>query len=92
MRYASSVTDVARHFADYLNRVSFRGERIVLMRGKRAIAELGPVSMGRPLKDLPDLLASLPHLDETEAASYAEDLDRARSEIGGLPLRDPWES
>jgi antitoxin (DNA-binding transcriptional repressor) of toxin-antitoxin stability system len=38
-----SVTEVARHFADYINRVVYRGERFVLMRGNRPVAELGPL-------------------------------------------------
>lgn len=92
MRYSTSVTEVARHFSDYLNRVAFRGERFVLMRGKRAMAELIPISTGRPLKDLPGLLASLPHLGEEDAASYAADIEAARAELAHLPLRDPWES
>jgi antitoxin (DNA-binding transcriptional repressor) of toxin-antitoxin stability system len=92
MRYSTSVTEVARHFSDYLNRVAFRGERFVLMRGKRAMAELIPISTGRPLKDLPGLLASLPHLGAEDAASYAADIEAARAELAHLPLRDPWES
>ena len=34
-----SVTEVARHFADYINRVVYRGERFVLMRGNKPVAE-----------------------------------------------------
>jgi len=92
MRYTPSVTEVARHFAEYVNRVAYRGERFVLMRGKRPVAELGPVPAGRRLGDLPDLLASLPRLSEPEAAALGKDIAAARSEMAHAPVRDPWES
>ncbi|MDB4947888.1 MAG: Antitoxin [Gemmatimonadetes bacterium] len=92
MKLTPSVAEVARNFADYVNRVAVRGESFVLMRGTRAVAELRPVVTGRKLRDLPEILASLPHLTEAEAASFGEDVERARSELSALPLIDPWES
>lgn len=87
-----SVTELARNFAKYINRVAFRGERFVLTRGRRPIAELGPVPEGKRLAELPDLLASLPHLADGDAAKFAEDLSAARTELSGVPLHDPWRS
>jgi antitoxin (DNA-binding transcriptional repressor) of toxin-antitoxin stability system len=87
-----SVTEVARNFADYINRVAYGGERFVLMRGGKAVAELVPVPSGRPLRELPELLASLPHLAEEEAESFEKDLAAARAELVQIPVRDPWES
>jgi hypothetical protein len=92
MRYSPSVTDVARNFADYVNRVSFRGERFVLMRGRRAVAELRPVPAGMRLGNLPELLASLPRLGAEEAASFEADLAAARTQLGTMPEADVWES
>jgi antitoxin (DNA-binding transcriptional repressor) of toxin-antitoxin stability system len=92
MRSAPSVTDVARNFAEYINRVAFRGERFVLMRGKRPVAELRPVATGKRLRELPALLASLPRLSESEAVDLAADLDAARRDLSQASLRDPWES
>jgi antitoxin (DNA-binding transcriptional repressor) of toxin-antitoxin stability system len=92
MRYSPSVTEVARNFADYINRVAFRGERFVLMRGRRAVAELRPVPAGMRLGDLPELLASLPGLSPEEATDLASDLSNAREVLAALPVRDPWES
>jgi antitoxin (DNA-binding transcriptional repressor) of toxin-antitoxin stability system len=88
----ASVTDVARHFAAYVNRVAFRRERFVLTRGKKPVAELGPVPVGKRLGELPALLASLPRLTADEAASWADDLESARAEVAEKPARDPWES
>jgi antitoxin (DNA-binding transcriptional repressor) of toxin-antitoxin stability system len=92
MRFNPSVTEVARHFADYVNRVAFRGERFTLMRGKKPVAELRPVPAGRRLGELPELLSSLPRLSAEDAAALAEDLDAARQEIAEQPLRDAWAS
>ena len=44
MSWTLTVTEVARHFAEYLNRVASRGECFVLMRGNKPIAELRPVA------------------------------------------------
>jgi antitoxin (DNA-binding transcriptional repressor) of toxin-antitoxin stability system len=87
-----SVTEVARHFADYINRVVYRGERFVLMRGNKPVAELGPVPAGKRVAELPDLIASLPRLSEDEAAEFAEDLVSARSMLSATDVRDPWAS
>jgi len=36
---------------------------------------------GRPLRDLPEILASLPHLSEEEAAIFALDIEAAKAEL-----------
>ena len=64
----------------------------MLMRGKRAVAELRPVPAGKRLDELPALLASLPHLSLENAASFATDLDEARAALSREPLRDVWAS
>jgi antitoxin (DNA-binding transcriptional repressor) of toxin-antitoxin stability system len=87
-----SVTEIARHFADYINRVVYRGERFVLMRGNKPVAELGPLPAGKRLAELPGLLGSLPRLSETEAEAFAEDLAEARSILATTDVRDPWAS
>ncbi len=87
-----SVTEVARNLADFLNRVAYRGERFILMRGGRDVAELRPVVSGLRLAELPGLIERLPHLTAAEALDFATDLDTARGEIAALPDRDPWAS
>ena len=47
MALTLSVTEVARHFAEYINRVSYRGESFVLVRGNKPVAELRPPSCGQ---------------------------------------------
>ena len=92
MKNRPSVTDVARNFAEYINRVAYRGERFVLMKGRKPVAELRPVPGGRTVGDLMDLLASLPPLSEDEAASFAQDIEAVRSVTPPAELRNPWES
>ena len=88
----STVTDVARNFAAYLNRVAFHRERFTLTRNGRAVAELAPVPMGKRLGELPELLASLPRLDPSDAEAFQADLDEARSSLAASEVRSPWES
>ena len=80
-----TVTEAARNFAAYINRVAFGGERFVLMRGKRAVAELRPVPAGRRLRELPALLEGLPRLGPGDAGVFAADLEEARRELGEPP-------
>jgi antitoxin (DNA-binding transcriptional repressor) of toxin-antitoxin stability system len=92
MSRSASVTDVARNFSEFINRVVHRGEGFVLTRGGKAVAELRPVPMGRKLGDLPGIFASLPRLSDEEAASFGADIDAAREELARVPIHDPWES
>ena len=87
-----SVTEIARHFADYINRVVYRVERFVLMRGNKPDAELGPLPAGKLLAELPGLLGSLPRLSEAEAEAFADDIISARSMLSATDVRDPWAS
>lgn len=86
------VSEAVRNFADYINRVAYRGESFTLVRGNKPVAELSPVISGRRLAELPYLLDSLPPLDEGEARRFADDIREARSELSAASIRDPWES
>jgi len=63
-------------FADYTNRVAFRGERFVLMRGKKAVESYDRFRPGKRPGELPELLSSLPRLGACEAERLAVDLQR----------------
>jgi antitoxin (DNA-binding transcriptional repressor) of toxin-antitoxin stability system len=68
-----TVTDMARNFSEYINRVAYRGERFLLTRGSRVVAEIRPVPESRPLRELPELLvryrASNPGMPRPSAAT-----------------------
>lgn len=87
-----TATEVARHFAEYINRVAYRGECFVLVRGNKPVAELRPVLAGKRLADLPALFAALPHLSPEEAASLDDDLNAAREAVARAEAHDPWQS
>ena len=87
-----TVTEVVRHFAEYVNRVAYRHESFVLVRGKKPIAELRPLPAGKRLAELPGLLAALPPLSAAEAGEFADDLDAARKELSRTEEDDPWRS
>lgn len=86
------VTEVARHFAECIDRVSCRGESLVILRGNRPVAELRPLPAGKRLGELPALLASLPHLSPAEADELADDLTAARQALARAETDDPWRS
>jgi antitoxin (DNA-binding transcriptional repressor) of toxin-antitoxin stability system len=92
MSQTLTVTEVARHFAEYINRVAYRGECFVLVRGNKPIAELRPLPAGTRLAELPALCASLPHLSPTDAAQLAVDLTAAREALACAEVHDPWQS
>ena len=84
-----SVTEVARHFAEYINRVYYRGECIVLVCGNKPVAELRPLPAGKRLVELPALLASLPHLSPAEATRFGDDLAAARQTLIRAAVNNP---
>lgn len=85
-----TVTQVARNFAEYVNRVAYRRESFTLLRGRKPLAELRPLPSGTRLSELPALLAELPRLSPTEAGAFARDLEAARADLG--EVGDAWES
>ncbi len=93
MKITATVTDVLRNFSDYVNRVAYRGERFILTRGGREVAELVPtMPVGSRLADLPEILRSLPQLGPEEAEAFTNDLDRIRDEMNQDGPQDAWES
>jgi antitoxin (DNA-binding transcriptional repressor) of toxin-antitoxin stability system len=89
---ALSVTEMVRGFSDYVNRVAYRGERFILLKGRKPVAELRPVPAGRLLGELEDVLRGLPALSAAEAADFQADLEAARAELPREGVRDPWQS
>jgi antitoxin (DNA-binding transcriptional repressor) of toxin-antitoxin stability system len=87
-----SATEAARNFSELLNRIHFRGERFTIFRGGKPVATLGPVMtpVGRRVRELPDLLKSLPALGE-DAKAFAGDVSRsARKKTPALPKSSSW--
>lgn len=88
-----TVTELMRNFREYIGRVAHGGERFLLSRGGKIVAELRGVASGRTLEELPSVLDSLPRLSPEEAETLAGDLEAARAELAGTEGPwDPWES
>ena len=93
MRSHPTVSEVARNFSEYIDRVVHQGERFWLMKDLKPVAELRPVEAEAPrLRDLPRLLASLPHLSPGDADAFESDLADARRAMDNLPPGDSWAS
>lgn len=77
-----SATDAARRFSDVLDSVESKRESFVVVRHGRAVATIGPASVGtgRALKDV--LRAHRPD------AEWAAELRELRESVG--PGTDPW--
>ena len=85
-----SVTEASRNFADYINRVVYRGESFVLIRGNKAVAEISPVVSGKCLKELSEIFEKIPHLSEDE--NFGKDLSEIRRNLNKGRLKNPWDS
>lgn len=84
------ITDVSRNFSDYVNRCYYGGESFILVRGGKPVAELKALPVGRKVRDLPQLLASLPKLDETDQILYVQDIEEMRRSVAEEP-ENPWD-
>lgn len=87
-----SVTEVVRGFSEYINRVAYRGERFILLKGRKPVAELRPIPEGLLMGELEAVLRSLPALTPEEAEALQADMDAARAELPQEAIRDPWQS
>ncbi|MDA3926013.1 MAG: type II toxin-antitoxin system prevent-host-death family antitoxin [Kiritimatiellae bacterium] len=86
-----SVTDVARNFSEYVNRVNYKGDRFVLVKGGREVAELKPVPKGRLLSELAALLKTSARLSQEEAEAFEADINEARAGMNKEEIRDSWD-
>ncbi len=86
-----TVTEMARKFAEYINRVTYRGESFILTKGNKPVAEIRPLKKGLTGAELLEVFKSLPHLTPEEAEDFGRDIDKAREEMNKLPVRDPWD-
>lgn len=92
MNNTLSVSELARHVPDYIERVAQKGESFVIVNDDLAVAQLSPVHTGRRLGQLPALMDSLPHLSMGDADDFANDIADAHNLLSDLKVRDPWQS
>jgi antitoxin (DNA-binding transcriptional repressor) of toxin-antitoxin stability system len=87
-----TVTHAARNLSDVINRVTYRGEQFLLIKGKKPVAQLGPVVSGKKLSELPNIIDGLPKIGEEELKAFLQDLTQVRELTQHERLRDPWAS
>ncbi len=87
-----TATDFARNLADYLNRVSYRGERFTICRGQKVVAELVPPQRGATTAELLAWLKAGPHLGPEDGEQFARDLEEGRAIANREGPPNRWES
>ncbi len=80
-----SVTEAARNFSDLINRVHFRGESALLLKGGRPMVRVVPARAPSTGRELAALWPRLPQLSPAEAEAMARDLADARAALLPLP-------
>lgn len=91
MKTEITATQAARNLAEYLNRVAYRGERFLIRRGNKPIAELVPASQGKTGAELADAWQNMEHLTPEEAEAFARDVEEGVAWINSQPLVSPWD-
>ena len=85
-----SVTEAARGFADVINRVFYRRESALLVRGGKPVAKIVPVGeTAKTGSELAPLWSKRPHLSPAEAEAFAHDIEGARNTLP--PLTNKWD-
>lgn len=84
-----AATEAARNFSEILSKIFYRGEHYTIVRGGKAVAEIGPVTSTtyRRVGDLRTLLNSLPSLGE-DAENFAKDLEDIIAHQPSLPKEE----
>jgi antitoxin (DNA-binding transcriptional repressor) of toxin-antitoxin stability system len=85
-----TATEAVRRFSEILNSVNYRGERYVIMRGKKAVAHISPHEEGAAQKTLGDLKALIKRLPPLKDRRFADDVNSAVVEQPPLPSDDIW--
>jgi antitoxin (DNA-binding transcriptional repressor) of toxin-antitoxin stability system len=85
MAITVSTTELAKHFGEYLARIRQHGERFILTKNHRPVAELNPVTASRTATWglLRQALTSLPCDPE-----FADDLEAVNR--ADQPADNPW--
>jgi hypothetical protein len=65
-------------------------EDVMLPGDQESVAEPRPVTHGLRLRDLPEILASLPHLSPADLASFETDLEEATTRVSPLLLLETY--
>lgn len=93
MKKHITATQAVRDFSELLNKIKFKGDRYLIERSGKPVAQMEPVreaKKAKTLKELKSLLKELPRLDE-ELDAFAADLEGIRKNQPPLPEEGMWE-
>jgi antitoxin (DNA-binding transcriptional repressor) of toxin-antitoxin stability system len=86
-----TATEAVRRFSEILNSVNYRGDRYVVMRGKKAVAHISPHEEAVGQRTLGELRALIKRLPSIKDKRFTEDVDRAVQEQPLPPGDVTWE-
>lgn len=86
-----TATEAVRRFSEILNSVNYRGDRYVIMRGKKPVAHIYPHEEGAGQKTLGDLKALIKRLPSLKDKRFADDVKEAMQEQPLPPSDVTWE-
>jgi len=88
-----TATQAVREFSELLNKIKFKGDRYIIERSGKPVAQMEPIreaKKAKMLKELKSLLKELPRLDQ-ELDAFAADLEGVRKDQPPLPEEGMWE-
>ena len=88
-----TATQAVREFSELLNKIKFKGDRYIIERSGKPVAQMEPVKEVKKaitLKELKSLLKELPKLDE-ELDAFAADLEGIRKDQPPVQEESTWE-
>jgi len=88
-----TVTQAVRAFSELLNKIKFQGDRYIIERSGKPVAQMEPIreaKKAKTLNELKFLLKELPRLNE-ELDAFAADLKGIWKDQPALPEEGMWE-
>jgi hypothetical protein len=86
-----TATEAVRRFSEILNSVNYRGDRYVIMRGRKAVAHISPYEEAVGQRTLGDLRGLIKRLPSIKDKRFTEDVNRAIQEQPLPPEDVTWE-
>jgi prevent-host-death family protein len=84
-----TVSDAARNFSEFVNRVHSGGEGTLLVKGGMPMVKVIPARRAKLGRELADVWPKLPHLSLAEATAFEADIAEARRKLP--PVSSKWD-
>ena len=84
-----TVSDAARNFSAFVNRVHSGDESALLVKGGKPMVKVIPARRAKLGRELADVWPKLPHLSLAEATAFGADITEARRKLP--PVSSKWD-